>query len=73
MEETVDRFDQLSTKGFAFDVLTLYSDPPLRRPDLHYADPLFWFDRCKRKYSRSVALLHDYPLWEFTVLVGKDR
>ena len=33
MEEIVDRFDRLSLKGFAFDVLTLYSErrsPPTR-------------------------------------------
>jgi SAM-dependent methyltransferase len=72
MEEIVDRFDHLALKGFAFDVLTLYSDVERRRPDLHYADPLYWFDRCKRKYAKHVALLHDYPLWEFTILVRKQ-
>ena len=41
------------------------------RPDLHYADPLALFDRCKRRYARDVALLHDYGLWEFTLLVRK--
>ena len=29
------------------------------------------FDLCKRRYSPRVALLHDYPLYEFTVLVRK--
>ena len=72
MEEIVDRFDRLSLIGFAFNVLTLYSDVDRRRPDLHYADPNYWFDRCKRKYSKHVALLHDYPLWEFTILVRKQ-
>ena len=72
MEEIVDRLDRLSLKGFAFDVLTLYSDLDRRRPDLYYADPNYWFDRCKRKYSKHVALLHDYPLWEFTILVRKQ-
>jgi SAM-dependent methyltransferase len=72
MEDIVDRFDRLSTRGFAFDVLTLYSDADRRRPDLYYADPNYWFDRCKRRYARHVALLHDYPLWEFTILVRKE-
>jgi len=72
MEEIVDRLDRLSLKGFAFDVLTLYSDVDRRRPDLYYADPNYWFDRCKRNYAKHVALLHDYPLWEFTIVVRKQ-
>jgi hypothetical protein len=30
------------------------------------------FDLCKRRHSRNVALLHDYGLYAFTVLVRKD-
>ena len=71
MLATVDRIADLATRGFAFNVLSLYSDPEYRRPDLYYADPLFWFDHCKRKYSRFVSLLHDYPLYEFTIIVRK--
>jgi SAM-dependent methyltransferase len=71
MLSTVNQLADLCTKGFAFNVLTLYSDPEFRRQDLYYADPLFWFDHCKRKYSRFVSLLHDYPLYEFTILVRK--
>ena len=33
--------------------------PLLRRPRAY-------FDHCKRAFSRHVALLHDYGLWEFT-------
>ena len=39
------------------------------RPDLFYADPCWLFDQCKRRHSRDVALLHDYGLYEFTILV----
>ena len=69
MLNTVERLATLSTKGFAFNALTSYSDPNKRRPDLYYADTLFWFDYCKKHFSRFVALLHDYPLYEFTILV----
>ncbi|MGD0464556.1 MAG: class I SAM-dependent methyltransferase [Tepidisphaeraceae bacterium] len=72
MEHTVDEMNRLSSRGFAFNVLTLYSDVEKRRPDLYYADPLYWFDLCKRRYSPRVALLHDYPAWEFTLLVRKE-
>ncbi len=70
--ETIDKLAKLSTKGFAFNVLTSYSDAEYMRPDLYYADPCFYFDHCKRKYSRWVSLLHDYGLYEFTILVKKD-
>lgn len=69
---TLERLDQLSTHGFAFNMLTSYSDPDRMRPDLYYADPRELFDHCKRTFSRWVALLHDYGLYEFTILVRKE-
>jgi SAM-dependent methyltransferase len=69
---TLERLDQLSTRGFAFNMLTSYSDPERMRPDLYYADPRELFDHCKRTFSRWVALLHDYGLYEFTIIVRKE-
>ena len=69
---TLAALDRLSTKGFAFNALTKYSDPQFMRPDLYYADPLFYFDFCKVNFSRYVSLIHDYPLYEFTLKVRKD-
>lgn len=69
--ETLDSIDRLSEKGFAFNALTKYSDPEFMRDTLYYADPSWLFDYCKRKFSRFVALLHDYPLYEFTLIVRK--
>ncbi len=69
MLRLVDRLAFLSRRGFAFNALTTYADADRMRRDLFYADPLFWFDHCKRRYSRQVSLLHDYPLYEFTILV----
>jgi SAM-dependent methyltransferase len=69
--ETVADLAALGTRGFAFNALTSYSDVDKRRPDLYYADPLEAFDRCKRTYSRFVTLLHDYPLYEFTIIVRR--
>ncbi|HAW53355.1 MAG TPA: SAM-dependent methyltransferase, partial [Flavobacteriales bacterium] len=48
------------------------SDPDRKRPDLYYGDPCFFFDYCKRNFSRNVALLHDYNLYDFTILVRKE-
>ncbi len=70
--ETLERLARLAIRGFAFNVLSRYSDPERRRPDLFYADPLSIFDYCKTRFSKAVALLHDYPLYEFTLLVRRD-
>ena len=69
--QTLDAIDALSLRGFAFNMLTSYSDHDKQRADLYYADPVFFFDYCKRRFSPRVALLHDYPLYEFTILVRK--
>jgi len=71
--DTLERLAALSRHGFAFNALTLYSDPGKRRADLYYMDPREIFDHCKRTFSPLVALLHDYPLFEFTVLVRKTE
>jgi SAM-dependent methyltransferase len=53
--------------GFAFNLLTSYVD--FRQENLFYADPGTFFAYCKREISPRVALLHDYPLYEWTMLV----
>lgn len=69
VHETIDLLARVSVCGFAFNVLTLPSDPLLRRSNLYYADPVQMLSYCLTRYGRSVALLQDYDLWEFTVLV----
>lgn len=71
IQHTLDILDRTSSHGFAFNCLTSYSDDDKRNDYLFYADPCFIFDLCKRRYSRQVALLHDYGLYEFTILVRK--
>lgn len=68
---TLDVLDRTSRLGFAFNCLTSYSDVEKMQNYLYYADPCVLFDLCKRRYSRHVALLHDYGLYEFTILVKK--
>lgn len=72
--KTIHNMDSLCLKGFSFNMLTKYSDADrmAERPDLFYADPLFFFDLCKRNFSKDVALLHDYGLYDFTIIVRKD-
>jgi SAM-dependent methyltransferase len=59
-----------SRLGFAFNLLTSYVD--WRKDDLFYADPAEWFTFCKQELSRYVTLIHDYPLYEWTMLVRKE-
>lgn len=71
LQATLDVLDRTSSLGFAFNCLTAYSDEDKQRDYLYYEDPCRLFDLCKRRYSRQVALLHDYGLYEFTILVRK--
>lgn len=68
----LNEFNQRSLRGFSSNFLTKYSDADKMRPDLYYADPLALFDYCKRNFSKNVALLHDYRLYDFTLIVRKD-
>lgn len=69
--DALNQMNALASKGLAFNMLTQYSDADRMRPDLYYGDPCFFFDYCKRNFSRNVALLHDYNLYDFTILVRK--
>ncbi len=69
---TINRMNELAKKGLAFNMLTKYSDPEYMRANLYYADPCFYFDYCKKTFSRNVALLHDYDLYDFTIIVKKE-
>lgn len=71
--EVLGKIDQASRKGFAFNILTRYSDSEHMKKHLYYPDPHFYFDYCKRTFSPYVALLHDYPLYEFSILVRKQN
>lgn len=60
-----------SSKGFAFNMLSTYVD--WKSEKAYYADPFLFFDFCKRNISKYVSLLHDYPLFEWTMLVRKEE
>jgi SAM-dependent methyltransferase len=72
LKSTLDVLDRTSHHGFAFNCLTSYSDAEMMRDYLYYSNPCVLFDFCKRRYSRHVALLHDYDLYEFTIIVRKN-
>lgn len=72
IKNSLIQFNALSTKGFAFNMLTSYSDEDKKRSDLYYANPLELFDFCKKNFSKYVSLHHDYKLYEFTIIVRKN-
>ena len=67
VEKSIGNLRAYSRRGFAFNLLSTYVD--YRERHLFYGDPLYFFDFCKRTCSRHVALLHDYPLYEWTISV----
>jgi SAM-dependent methyltransferase len=67
IEDTLRTIAARSHRGFAFNLLTTYVD--WRKEDLFYADPAYFFGFCKEHFSRYVTLLHDYPLYEWTIAV----
>ena len=70
IEETLFELWEKTNNGLAFNLLTTYVD--WKEPQLYYADPAYFFDFCKRRLSPRVSLLHDYPLYEWTMLVRKE-
>ncbi len=71
IKDTLFIYDKMSSKGFSFNALTKYSDKEFMKDYLFYSDPLELFDFCKLNFSNNVALLHDYDLYEFTIIVRK--
>lgn len=69
VKKTIFRLTEMSTRGFAFNLLSTYVD--YTQPQLFHADPRDFFDFCKKHVSRKVALRHDYPLFEWTIVVLK--
>jgi hypothetical protein len=65
------RLAEKSRLGFAFNLLTTFVD--FRADGLFYADPCAFFRFCKQEISPDVVLLHDYPLYEWTMIVRHRR
>jgi len=71
VEECLMGLAAKSNDGLSFNLLSTYVD--WKEDHLYYGDPLRFFDFCKRKLSRYVTLLHDYPLYEWTITVRKEN
>ena len=68
----LENMDAHSKKGFSFNCLTSYSDKEHMKDGLFYANSLFLFDYCMKNFSRNISLIHDYNLYDFTILVRKE-
>jgi SAM-dependent methyltransferase len=69
--DTIATLNRFSRRGFAFNMLSMCSDADKRRDDLFYMDPGEALNGCLQRFPRQVTLLHDYPLYEFTITVKK--
>lgn len=67
VKDTLVTLAERSRRGLAFNLLSTYVD--WRDDNLFYADPKSFFDFCRTELGRYVSLLHDYPLYEWTMLV----
>jgi SAM-dependent methyltransferase len=72
VHDTIDILARCGRRGFAFNVLSLSSDQERRAANLYYADASELLSYCLRRYGRSVALLQDYGLYEFTLIVRRN-
>ena len=69
VKRIIDILARAGERGFAFNALSLSSETDRRRPNLYYADPTGMLAHCLSRYGRSVALMQDYGLYEFTIVV----
>ena len=67
VRETMEHLAEISAKGFAFNLLSASDNK--QSEGLFYADPARWLTIGLRRFPRRVAILHDYALGEFTVMV----
>lgn len=68
-EQLINRMFAISRKGIACNFLSSYADFYADK-DFHY-EPERIFSICKG-LTRYVTLKHDYPLYEFTILLKKE-
>ena len=73
LEHASTGWTAVAARGFAFNMLTSYSDPRRMRPDLYYADPLAAVRPLQARVlasCRAAARLR--ALYEFTIVVRRE-
>lgn len=69
INDTLENMFEFSHIGIAFNLLTSFVD--YEADNLYYGNPTHFFDFCKKKFSKKVNLIHDYDLYEWTIVVLK--
>lgn len=69
VQDTLYKLFERSRLGISFNLLSTYVD--WTDDALFYADPGEFFAFCKSCMSKNVRLIHDYPLYEWTIVVSR--
>ena len=69
INKTIENMYKFSTKGIAFNFLTSYVD--YKADNLYYQNPEEIFRFCIENYGRNIQIIHNYNLYEFTVIIEK--
>ena len=68
--KTLEHMYANALKGVAFNIMTTYVD--FQEGYIYYSDPAEMLKDCLDRFGKHVKLAHDYPLYEFTVLITKE-
>lgn len=68
IKDKITELFEHSRKGVSFNLLTSFVD--WKAKNLYYGDPTHYFNFCK-SLTRYVTLIHDYPLYEWTIYMRK--
>lgn len=71
IHKTIEHMVESAKKGVAFNIMSNRVD--FQEDYIYYADPMKMLEFCLDKFGRNVQLLHDYALYEFTVLIRKPK
>lgn len=70
INQTIEHMYAMANRAIGFNMMTTYVD--FQENYIHYANPSEILEMCLTKFGRHVSLLHNYNLYEFTVLVQKE-
>jgi SAM-dependent methyltransferase len=70
--DTLEQINLKSDKGFSFNILNLKEcNKKFIKNHLYYADLDFFYNFCRKNFSKNILALDNYNLHEFTILVKK--
>ena len=71
--ESIENLSEHSRIGFAINFLTCHSDRKRMDKNLYYPDPSEILKKIIQNFSRDVELIHGHGVFQFTILVSKER